>query len=38
MSTKVESGNIININALKQEIDQDYELSRLDDTRRDINP
>ena len=28
---KVESGNIININTPKQEIDQDCELSRLDD-------
>ena len=35
---KVESGNIININTLKQEIDQDQELNRLDDTSRDINP
>ena len=29
---KVESGNIINTNTLKQEIDQDQELNRLDDT------
>ena len=35
---KVESGNIINTNTLKQEIDQDQELNRLDDTSRDINP
>ena len=35
---KVESGNIINANTLKQEIDQDGELNRLDDTSRDINP
>ena len=35
---KVESGNIININTLKQEIDQEWELSRLDDTDWDINP
>ena len=33
---KVESGNIIDVNTLKQEIDQ--ELNRLDDTSRDINP
>ena len=35
---KVQSGNIININTLKQEIEQDWELNRLDDTSRDINP
>ena len=35
---KVESGNIININTLKQEIEQDRELNRLDDTSGDINP
>ena len=35
---KVESGTIININTLKQEIDQDEELNRLDDTSGDINP
>ena len=35
---KVESGNIININLLKQEIEQDQELSKLDDTSGDINP
>ena len=35
---KVESGNIININILKQEIEQDQELNKLDDTSRDINP
>ena len=35
---KVESGNIININTLKQEIDQEQELNRLDDINRDITP
>ena len=35
---KVESGNIININTLKQEIEQERELSKLDDTSGDINP
>ena len=35
---KVESGNIININTIKQEIEQDQELNKLDDTSRDINP
>ena len=35
---KVESGNIINITTLNQEIEQDEELNRLDDTSRDINP
>ena len=32
---KVETGNIVNTNTLKQEIDQ--ELSKLDDTSRDVN-
>ena len=27
-----------NISKMKQEIDQDWELNRLDDTSRDINP
>ena len=35
---KVESGNIININTLKQEIEQDWELSKLDNTSGDVNP
>ena len=35
---KVESGNMININTLKQEIEQDQELSKLDNTRGEINP
>ena len=35
---KAESGNLINIRTMKQEIDQDDVLSRLDDTSRDINP
>ena len=35
---KVESGYIINISKMKQELDQDWELNRLYDTRRDINP
>ena len=35
MYKKVESCNIIDINTLKQE--QDGELSKLDDTSRDIN-
>ena len=35
---KVESGNIINTNTLKQKIEQDQELSKLDDTSGDINP
>ena len=33
----VESGNKIDINTLKQEIEQDWELSKLDDTSGDIN-
>ena len=35
---KVESGNIINIATIKQEMDQDQELDRLDNTSGDINP
>ena len=35
---KEESHNIININTLKQEIEEDQELNKLDDTSRDINP
>ena len=35
---KVESGNIININTLTREIEQDQELTKLDDTNGDINP
>ena len=38
MYKKVDLGNIININTIKQEIDQDRELNRLDDTSGDINP
>ena len=37
MYKKVELGDIININTIKQEIDQDRELNRLDDTNGDIN-
>ena len=35
---KVESGNIFNIYTLKQEMGQDQELNRLEDTSEDINP
>ena len=35
---QVELGDIINISTMKQGIDQDLELNRLDDTSRDINP
>ena len=38
MYKKVELGNIIDINTIKQEIDQDQELKWLDDTSGDINP
>ena len=34
----VESGNVINIDTIKQEIDQEQELNRLDDTSGDIYP
>ena len=35
---KVESVGMININTLKQEIEQEQEVSKLDDTSGDINP
>ena len=35
---KAESGNIINIDTIKQEMFQDQELNRLDDTNGDTNP
>ena len=35
---KVELGNKINVATIKQEIDQDQELDRLDDSSGDINP
>ena len=31
-------GDVNNISTMKQEIDQDWELNRLDDTSGDINP
>ena len=34
---KTESGKIISINILKQETEQDKELSKLDDTSREVN-
>ena len=30
--------DIINVSTMKQQIDQDQELNKLDDTSRDINP
>ena len=35
---KVELQDVITIGTIKQEIDQDQELNRLDDTSDDINP
>ena len=35
---KTESVGMINTNTLKQEIEHEWELSKLDDTSRDINP
>ena len=35
---KMESSNIINTNTLKEEIDQDRKLNKLEDTSGDINP
>ena len=34
---KVESGNLINKNMMRQEIDQDIELDKMDDTSSDEN-
>ena len=38
MYKKIESGGMINTDTLKQEIVQDHELNKLDDTSGDINP
>ena len=38
MYKKVVSGSIINTDTLQQEIEQEQELNRIDDTSRDINP
>ena len=35
---KVESGNLINKNTMRQEIDQDIELDKMDNTSGDENP
>ena len=35
---KVESGNVINKNMMRQDIDQDAELDKMDDTSGDENP
>ena len=35
---KVESGNLINKSTMRQEIDQDIELDKMDDTSGDENP
>ena len=35
---KVESGNITDVSTLKQDIEQDQELNKLDDTSRHLNP
>ena len=35
---KVELGNLINKNMMRQEIDQDIELDKMDDTSGDENP
>ena len=35
---KVESGSIINTDTLWQEKEQEWELNRIDDISRDINP
>ena len=36
--SKVESGNLINKNVMRQETDQDIELDKMDDTNGDENP
>ena len=38
MCTKGQSGGTINTNTLKQEIEQEQDLTKLDDTSGDINP
>ena len=38
MYKKVESGSIINTDTLWQEIEQEWELNRIDNTSRDVNP
>ena len=38
MYKKVESGSIINIDTLQQEIEQKWDLNRIDGTSGDINP
>ena len=38
MCKKVESGSIINTDTLQEEIEQERELNRLDDTSKEINP
>ena len=35
---KVESGNVINVDIIKQKMDQDQYLDKLDGTSGDINP
>ena len=35
---KIESGGTINTDTLQQEIEQDRQLNRIDDTSRDTNP
>ena len=38
MYQKVESGGIMNADTLHQEIEQEGELNRIDDTSRETNP
>ena len=35
---KVETGKMINTDAIQQEIEQEEQLNRMDDTNREINP
>ena len=35
---KTESGQIINVDTIQQEIEQDKQLNKIDDTSRDMNP
>ena len=35
---KVETGEIINTDMIEQEIEQEKQLNKIDDTRREINP
>ena len=35
---KVETGDIVNTNTMEQEIEQERQLDKMDDTSREVNP